>query len=197
MIKNNSLGILITIIVLCAIEGFIGFSFAENIDNIDNENEYVIGPTDILEIQVWREPTLSRTVPVRPDGKITLPLLDDIQAAGLTPLQLKAKLEKALAKFINNPKVSVSVQEIKSKKIYVLGQVNTPGEYPLRHNMTVMQALSLAGGLAEWADAGNIVIIRNENGKQKRIKFNYKKVLKGKDLEKNIFLEPGDTIVVP
>ncbi len=162
-----------------------------------DSQQYIIGPTDILEIQVWREPALSRTVPVRPDGKITLPLLDDVQAAGLTPLELKTKLETRLAKFINNPKVSVSVQEINSKKIYVVGQVNTPGEYPLRHNMTVMQALSLAGGLAEWADAKNIVIIRKEKGKQKRIKFNYKKVLKGKDLDKNIFLRPGDTIIVP
>ncbi len=192
MNKKKSTSLLVTILAL-----FIGIIWPQMSNAQESQNEYVIGPTDILEIQVWREPTLTRTVPVRPDGKITLPLLDDVHAAGLTPLQLKNKLEKALARFINNPKVSVSVQEINSKKIYVLGQVNTPGEYPLRHNMTVMQALSLAGGLAEWANAGNIVIIRNENGKQKRIKFDYKKVLKGKDLDKNILLEPGDTIVVP
>ncbi len=192
MNKKKSTSLLVTILAL-----FIGSIWPQMSNAQEPQNEYVIGPTDILEIQVWREPNFSRTVPVRPDGKITLPLLDDVRAAGLTPLQLKNKLEKALQKFINNPKVSVLVQEINSKKVYVLGQVNTPGEYPLKHNMTVMQALSLAGGLAEWADASHIVIIRNENGKQKRIKFDYKKVLKGKDLDKNILLEPGDTIVVP
>jgi len=162
-----------------------------------SEDKYVIGPTDVLEIQVWKEPNLSRTVPVRPDGKITLPLLDDVQAAGLTPLELKAKLEKELAKFVENPVVSVSVQEIHSKNIYVLGRVATPGAFPLQQGLTVLQALSLAGGLAEWADEKNIVIIRTENGKQKKIKFNYSRVSKGKDLDKNILLKPGDTIIVP
>ena len=160
-------------------------------------DEYIIGPADVLEIQVWREPNLSRTIPVRPDGKISLPLLNDVQAAGLSPLELKAKIEKGLAKFLEKPEVLVSVQEIKSKNIYILGKVNTPGQYPLQHGLTVIQALSLAGGFAEWADKKDIVILRHENGKQKRIKFNYKRVSNGKDLEKNIVLRPGDTIIVP
>ena len=162
-----------------------------------DEKSYVIGPTDVLEIQVWREPNLSRTVPVRPDGKITLPLLNDVQAAGLTPLELKSRLEKALARFIANPTVSVSVQEIHSKNIYVMGKVNTPGTFPLRQGLTVLQALSLAGGLAEWADEDNIIIIRTENGKQRKIRFDYSRVASGKDLDKNIQLKPGDTIIVP
>ncbi len=162
-----------------------------------NQNNYIIGPTDVLEIQVWREPNLSRTVPVRPDGKITLPLLDDVHAAGLTPLELKAKLEEALSKYIANPTVSVSVQEIHSKNIYVMGKVNSPGPFPLQQGLTVLQALSLAGGLAEWADEDNIIIIRTENGQQKKIKFDYSKVAVGKDLNQNILLKPGDTIIVP
>ena len=161
------------------------------------EDEYIIGPTDVLEIHVWREPDLSRTIPVRPDGKITLPLLNDVQASGLTPLELKAGIEKRLAEFVESPTVSVAVQEIHSKSIYVLGQVLSPGGYPLQQDLTVLQALSLAGGLAEWADKGNIVILRKENGKQSRIKFDYKNVSKGKHLEKNIVLQPGDTIIVP
>ncbi|RKX62510.1 MAG: hypothetical protein DRP37_01345 [Thermodesulfobacteriota bacterium] len=161
------------------------------------EDEYIIGPTDILEIHVWREPDLSRTIPVRPDGKITLPLLNDVQASGLTSLELKAEIEKGLAKFVESPTVSVVVQEIHSKNIFVLGQVLSPGGYPLQQDLTVLQALSLAGGFAEWADKGDVVILRKENGKQSRIKFDYKNVSKGKHLEENIVLQPGDTIIVP
>ena len=166
-------------------------------DKIPAEDKYVIGPADILEIHVWREPDLSRTIPVRPDGKITLPLLNDVQASGLTPLELKARIEKGLAKFVESPTVSVAVQEIHSKNIFVFGQVESPGQYPLQKDLTVLQALSLAGGLAEWADKGDIIVLRKENGKQRRIKFDYKNVSKGKHLERNIFLRPGDTIIVP
>jgi len=166
-------------------------------DKIPAEDKYVIGPADILEIHVWREPDLSRTIPVRPDGKITLPLLNDVQASGLTPLELKARIEKGLAKFVESPTVSVAVQEIHSKNIFVFGQVESPGQYPLQQDLTVLQALSLAGGLAEWADKGDIIVLRKENGKQRRIKFDYKNVSKGKHLERNIFLRPGDTIIVP
>ncbi len=160
-------------------------------------NHYIIGPSDVLEIQVWREPNLSRTIPVRPDGKITLPLLDDVTAAGLTPLQLKARLEKALSRYVSNPTVSVTVREIHSKNIYIMGKVNNPGQFPLHHGLTVLQALSLAGGLAQWADEKNIVIVRMENGRQRKIRFNYSKVSRGEDLDTNIELAPGDTIIVP
>jgi len=161
------------------------------------KDEYVIGPADVLEIHVWREPDLSRIIPVRPDGKITLPLLNDVQASGLTPLKLKAGIEKGLARFVESPTVSVAVQEIHSKNIFVLGQVVSPGQYPFQRSLTVLQALSLAGGFAEWADKGDIIILRKENGKQTRMKFDYKNVSKGKHLERNIALKPGDTIIVP
>lgn len=163
----------------------------------DYGETYLIGPGDVLDIQVWREPDLSRTFTVRPDGKITMPLLDDVQAAGLSPMQLKAVIERDLARFIDGPTVSVGVAEINSKFVYVLGKVNTPGQLPLQRGMTVMQALSLAGGFAEWADEKNIVILRERQGKKERIPFNYKDVSMGKNLEANIVLQPGDTIVVP
>ncbi len=161
------------------------------------DSTYKIGAGDVLAIQVWREPSLSGQFTVRPDGKITFPLLNDIRAEGLTPLELKSSLEKRLSKFISSPLVTVGVQEVNSKNIYVLGKVNTPGKYPLTTETTVLQAIAEAGGLAEWAEGDDIVILRKENGKQVKIEFDYDDVSKGKHLEQNITLKPGDTIVVP
>ncbi len=161
------------------------------------DSTYQIGAGDVLTIQVWREPSLSGQFTVRPDGRITFPLLNDIKAAGLTPLELKAKLEKGLSKFISTPVVTVGVQEVNSKNVYVLGKVNTPGKYPLTTDTTVLQAIAEAGGLAEWAQGDDIVILRKENGKQIKLEFDYDEVSKGKHLEQNITLKPGDTIVVP
>jgi len=158
---------------------------------------YEIGRGDVLAIQVWREPNLSGEFTVRPDGKITFPLLNDIKAEGFTPMELKKILEKRLSKFISSPVVTVGVQEVNSKNIYVLGKVNTPGKYPLTTETTVLQAIAEAGGLAEWAEGGDIVILRKENGKQVKIEFDYDDVSTGKHLEQNIILKPGDTIVVP
>ena len=161
------------------------------------DSTYKIGAGDVLAIQVWREPSLSGQFTVRPDGKITFPLLNDIRAEGLTPLELKSSLEKRLSKFISSPLVTVGVQEVNSKNIYVLGKVNTPGKYPLTTETTVLQAIAEAGGLAEWAEGDDIVILRKKNGKQVKIEFDYDDVSKGKHLEQNITLKPGDTIVVP
>ena len=161
------------------------------------DSTYKIGAGDVLAIQVWREPSLSGQFTVRPDGKITFPLLNDIKTEGLTPLQLKAALEKRLSKFISSPVVTVGVQEVNSKNVYVLGKVNTPGKYPLTTETTVLQAIAEAGGLAEWAEGDDIVILRKENGSQKKIDFDYDDVSQGKHLEQNIILKPGDTIVVP
>jgi len=206
MVKRGKAFLILSVVLLIAYVYFCpgclsmkanGVSKGTEKGTISLDDKYIIGPADVLEIQVWREPNLSCTAPVRPDGKISLPLLNDVQAAGLSPQELKTKIEKGLAKFLEKPEVLVSVQKIKSKNIYILGKVNTPGQYPLQHGLTVIQALSLAGGFAEWADEKNIVILRHENGKQKRIKFNYKRVSRGKDLEKNIVLRPGDTIIVP
>ncbi|MCS7313954.1 MAG: polysaccharide biosynthesis/export family protein [Bryobacterales bacterium] len=154
---------------------------------------YIIGPEDILLIRVWREPEHSGLVTVRPDGKITLPLIGDIQAAGLTPDKLDAEVTNALAKYINNPDVIVSVQAVRSKRYYVTGEVNRPGAYPLVTPVTVLEALTLAGGFRDFANKKNITILRGNQ----RFRFNYNDVIKGKNLSQNIVLQHGDYIIVP
>jgi polysaccharide biosynthesis/export protein len=158
---------------------------------------YVIGPQDVVDISVWKEPDLSRTVPVRPDGKISLPLLNDVQAAGLTPSQLGAQITTSLTKYVTNPQVTVIVSQINSQRIYILGEVARAGGYTLLPDMNVLQALSNAGGLTAFANSKKIYILRQDNGKQQKIPFNYKEVLSGKDPSQNVALKPGDTIVVP
>ncbi len=159
--------------------------------------DYKIGPQDILRIDVWKELEISRTAPVRPDGKISLPLLNDVQAAGLTPMQLAAVIGEGLKKYITNPQVTVSVAEINSRRIYVTGEVLKPGAFPLLPNMTVLQALSSSGGFSQFARVKNIYVLRKEEGKDVKHPFNYRDVVSGKKPEQNILLEPGDVIVVP
>ncbi len=158
---------------------------------------YVIGAEDVLNISVWKEPEVTRTVPVRPDGKISLPLINDIQAAGLTPAQLTALIMEKLNKYFTDPQVTVIVTAINSRRIYILGEVNRSGTYQLLPNMTVLQALSGAGGFSQFANLKGIYVLREENGKQIKFPFNYKEVIKGNRPEQNILLKPGDTIVVP
>lgn len=158
---------------------------------------YKIGAQDVLRIDVWREDQLTRTVPVRPDGKITLPLLNDVQAAGLAPMELAGVIRDELKRFITNPQVTVSISEINSRRIYVNGEVNKAGAYQLLPHMTVLQALSGSGGFSAFARIKSIYILRSENGKPVKIPFNYKQAISGKNPEQNIELEPGDTIVVP
>jgi polysaccharide export outer membrane protein len=162
-----------------------------------DSDQYVIGPEDVLYIYVWREDALSRTVPVRVDGNISLPLVHEIKAAGLTPLKLKENLTERFKEFIENPNVSVTVMEANSFKVYVSGQVRTPGVYRLRSETTVLQIIPMAGGFTDWANQKKILIIRKENGKEKRITVNYKKIIKGSDPSSNIVLKAGDTVIVP
>jgi polysaccharide export outer membrane protein len=164
---------------------------------IQLDSGYVIGPEDVLDIEVWQEKEFSREVPVRPDGKITLPLLNDIQAAGMTPNELAASIAKLLEKYVTGPQVTVIVGQIRSRLIYISGEVNKPGALPLLTNMTVLQAISMVGGPNQLANAKKIYVLRTENGKQVVHPFNYKEAIKGKDLNQNILLKPGDTIVVP
>ncbi len=161
------------------------------------DSSYKIGPQDVLRIDVWKEAEISRAVPVRPDGKISLPLLNDVQAAGLTAMELANNITEGLKKFINSPQVTVSVTEINSRRIYATGEVSKPGAYPLLPNMTVLQAVTSAGGFTQFARTKNIYILRNEGGKQTKYPFNYNDVVKGKRPDENITLQPGDTIVVP
>ncbi|HUO36183.1 MAG TPA: polysaccharide biosynthesis/export family protein [Candidatus Acidoferrum sp.] len=158
---------------------------------------YVIGPQDMLDINVWKEPGVSRTVPVRPDGKISLPLLDDVQAAGLTPMQLSDSLTEKLKKFIAQPEVTVIVTQINSERVYVIGSVARPGAYPLTPGMTILQALSSAGGFTQFANEKKIFLLRTVGGKQAKYFFNYKDVINGKHPDQNLKIDAGDTIVVP
>jgi polysaccharide biosynthesis/export protein len=158
--------------------------------------EYVIGPEDVLHVAVWKEADLTATLPVRPDGKISLPLLNDVQASGLTPQQLAASLTEKLKKYIADPRVTIVVTTINSKRIYLMGEVLHSGATPLSPNMTVLQALSSAG-LNQFANTKGIYVLRTVNGKQQKLPVNYRKLVKGERIEQNYLLQPGDTIVVP
>jgi polysaccharide biosynthesis/export protein len=162
-----------------------------------DDPNYVIGAQDVLDISVWKEPELTRAVPVRPDGKISMPLLNDVQAAGRTPLQLAADITTGLKKFVTDPQVTVIVTTINSQRVYILGEVARAGAYPLLPNMTVLQALSSGGGFTQFAKLKNIYVLRVEDGKQVKHPFNYKDVIAGKAADQNIVLKAGDTIVVP
>jgi polysaccharide biosynthesis/export protein len=159
--------------------------------------DYVIGPEDVLTVVFWREKDLSADAAVRPDGMISLPLLNDVQASGLTPEALRLQLTEAAAKFVTDPTVTVVVKEINSRKVFITGMVAKPGPYPLTAPTTVMQLLAMAGGVHEFADAKNISILRVENGRQVALRFNYRDVLRRRNLQQNIELQPGDTVVVP
>jgi polysaccharide biosynthesis/export protein len=158
--------------------------------------DYVIGADDTLHISVWKEPDISATLPVRPDGKISLPLLNDVQAAGLTPEQLGASITEKLKKYIADPRVTVVVTAMNSRRIFVTGEVAHTGAMPLLPHMTILQALSSAG-FTQFANPKRIYLLRPENGRQVKIPFNYKEVVKGNHPEQNIMLRPGDTVVVP
>lgn len=163
--------------------------------------EYVIGPEDVLDIAVWDNSAVSRTVPVRPDGKISLPLLNDVMAAGLTPSQLRQALTKALVSYMPTPSVSVIVREVHSYKVTVIGEVRTPGRYELKSQATVLDLLAMAGGLSEFAERGHIVVLRPNGGSTKRIPFAYDKLTSKsastKSGDENFCVLPGDVIVVP
>jgi polysaccharide biosynthesis/export protein len=160
-------------------------------------SDYVIGPEDQLSIVFWREKDLSADVVVRSDGKISLPLLNDVQASGLTPEQLRQELMTAAARFVEAPSATVVVKEIASRKAFITGMVVKPGAYALSGRTTVLQLIAMAGGLQEFANAKKIVVLRRENGREIGYRFNYKAVMDQKNPEQNIDLRPGDTVVVP
>jgi len=165
--------------------------------SVQTPENYVIGLGDMLEIFVWRNEQLSRDVIVRPDGKISLPLIQDIQAEGLTVLQLRDEITRRFDKHVNVPKVTIIVSQINSYKVNVLGRVMRPGVYPITGNTTLLEAISMAGGFSEWANKRKITVITHQGGKEKKIRVNYKKIASGKDPSQNIILKRGDTIIVP
>jgi polysaccharide export outer membrane protein len=158
--------------------------------------DYRIGPEDVLDISVWKNPELSRTVPVRPDGKVSLPLVNDIHAAGLTPSSLRDELTRRLAEYVPSPEVAVIVREVHSAKVSVVGAVRTPGRYEVRSPATVLELIALAQGFTDFASRDRIVVLRTNGEEQTRIPFNYRKIADGSEQE-NFFVQPGDIIVVP
>jgi polysaccharide biosynthesis/export protein len=163
-----------------------------------HDDTYAIGADDVLSINVWKEPELTRAVPVRSDGKISLPLIGELQAAGTTPKQLEEDIAKKLASYVSEPEVTVIVQEIRSRKFNVLGMVARPGSFPITHTMTVLDAIAVAGGFRDFAKQKSIYVLRQQpDGTQARLPFNYKDVVKGKSIEQNVKLQPGDTVVIP
>lgn len=159
--------------------------------------DFVIGSDDVLSVVFWRDKELTADVTVRPDGNISIPLINDVHAAGLTPAQLKDRIAEEAKKYIEDPSVTVVVKEIKSRKVFITGEVRKPGPYLLTGGMSVLQLISIAGGLGDYAKSEKISIVRNEGGKALSFKFNYKEVLDGKKLTQNIELKPGDTVIVP
>jgi len=160
--------------------------------------DYVIGSDDVLAVNIWKEPELSKTVPVRPDGKITLPLIGDIQASGLTPRTLQTNIATGLRSYVSNPEVTVIVQEVKSQKFNIVGEIAKPGSYPMTDPMTVLDAIAVGGGLRDFAKGGRIYVLRTKSdGTNAKFPFDYKQVINGKKLSENIQLRPGDTVVVP
>lgn len=194
MLKNITQLILVSIFLLMVVTNAAGQN--ESV----RPNDYIIGNGDILEINTWKEPDFSREeIIVRLDGKISLPLLDDIQAAGLTPSQLKQNIEKNLQKYVAKPSVTVTVRNAASHKFYILGEVVNTGEYPLVKDLTVLQAFAIAGGFTEWASKKEIILYRGVKGDSKGIviQINYKKILKDKDFSQNVKIKANDTIIVP
>jgi polysaccharide export outer membrane protein len=158
--------------------------------------DYVIGIEDVLNVVFWKDKELSAEVLVRPDGKISLPMLNDVPAAGMTPEQLAAAVQQAAAKYVRDAGVTVMVKEIRSRKVYVIGEVAKPGTFHLASEMNVIQIIAEAGGFLETANKGDVVVVRNENGQERRFKVNYSEVVKGKNVGQNIKLLPGDTILI-
>lgn len=164
---------------------------------VEPSADYVIGTEDVLGIVFWREPSLSADVVVRPDGKISLPLLNDVHVTGQTPDQVRQLLAKMADRFVDSPQPSVVVRQINSRRVFITGNVERPGAFPLLRPTTVVQLIALAGGLREFANKGSIVIVRDDGGQPQTFRFNYDKLKSGKDLAQNIDLRPGDTVIVP
>ncbi len=163
-----------------------------------DQSDYLIGKGDILQIVTWKEPDFSKEeVPVRTDGKISFPLLDDVQAAGRTPGQVRDEITSSLKEYVTHPVVSVSVKSMESQKFYILGEVAKPGEYPLSKNLTVLHAIAIAQGFTEWASKNGIILIRHENGSETLIKISYGKIVKDVEIHQNVLIRADDIIVVP
>ncbi len=192
MKKNSLLLLLVPIFIVTLVTN------ASSQNEKSKRTEYTIGIGDVLEIVTWKEPDFSREeILVRLDGKISFPLLDDVQTAGRTPTQLKKHIETKLKEYVASPSVTVTIVNAASQKFYILGEVVNTGEYPLVKDLTVLQAFAIAGGLTEWASKKEIILFRREAGKEKAIRINYRKIVKGDNLKQNVLIKADDTIIVP
>ncbi|MGB9122172.1 MAG: polysaccharide biosynthesis/export family protein [Candidatus Angelobacter sp.] len=158
---------------------------------------YVVGDSDIIRVNVWKEPEVSQTAVVRTDGNISLPLINEVKVSGMTPIQIQNMVAEKLKGFLNNPQVTVTVIEIRSKRAFITGEVARPGTYSLNAQTTILQLIAQAGGFTPFAKKDSIVVLRTEDGRQSRLKFKYNEVVQGKKTDQNIALHPGDTVVVP
>jgi len=193
MFRTSIIFFLYTLIVVF----FAGFVQAAENSGSSGQEYYIIGKGDVLEISVWNEPEVSRRVKVRIDGRISMPLVDEIHAAGMTPMELKEVITGRLSEYIEVPVVTIMIHEKATKSYYVLGEVSRPGEFTLTDDITVLQALAMAGGFTEWADKRNLLLLRKSEHGEQRIKINYRDIVSGKDPEKNLSIVSGDTLVVP
>jgi len=196
--------LLVTVIVMLAVQAGAQTSSASapasaSASSADkpHDDSFVIGNDDVLAINVWKEPDISRSIPVRSDGKISLPLVGEVQAAGLTPLKLEKDIAEKLKNFISEPEVTVMVQQVNSQKFNILGQVTKPGSYVIANSPTVLDAIALAGGFRDFAKKKSIYVLRHSASGESRLTFNYKEVSEGKNMAQNVKLQPGDTIIVP
>ncbi len=184
-------------IVFCVV--VLGVNFAAfSCHAAEKQQDYIIGCGDVLDILTWKEDSFS--IPealVRTDGKITIPLINDIQAAGKTPMELQRDIESKLKAYVTNPEVTVTVRNPASHKFYILGEIQHTGEYPLIKRLTVLQAFALAGGFTEWASKDEILLLRKKDGKDITIRINYKELADGEDLRRNVYIQADDTIIVP
>ena len=190
---------LIRIVMLALIGIFLASNVqaGQDYQNMTLDEYYVIGKGDVLDIVVWLEPELSRQAKVRLDGRISMPLVDDVMAAGKTPMELKQEITDHLARYIEGPEVTVIVQSQVSNTYYILGEVNSQGEYPMEKNITLLQALARANGFTDWANKRNLFILRQTEDGEKRINLNYREIIRDEAMEQNLLLMPGDTLVVP
>jgi len=199
--KTKLVLLCMTVLLSLIIAGSVAFAQDKPVQTWSAKSQgstYVIGAGDVLNISTWKEPELTRPeVLVRSDGRISFPLIGDIQAAGTTPVELTETIQKGLKDYVTNPVVTVTVTSPASQKIYVMGEVMRPGEYPLTKSLTVLQAFTLAGGFTQWASKDEIILMRKEGSKEKIYKINYKDIVKGRDIENNLMLQANDTIVVP
>lgn len=199
---RTSAGLSLLVLSLACLPATLGFSVEPQSQQVvvrseeDPDNAYAIGIGDVVEISVWKNPELTTTVPVRPDGRISVPLLGDIQAAGMTPLALKEALTAGFSEFVTAPGVSVVIKEINSQKVFVTGEVATPGAYDLKPRTKLMQAIAMAGGLTPYAK-GRAIVLRDRGGKDRRYQIELDGIISGRRPSDNLVLQAGDTIIVP